>query len=113
MPMPSRSKKPLAAASLAAWILLLNRVPALAAERVREGLAGPGPLAAPASERPVHHYQLPPGPLGEVIAAFEAASGFKVTSPLDAIRDLPSPGVSGDYTAAQALRKLLESTGVT
>ncbi len=106
-------KRLFAAGALAGWTLAFNRVPALAEERVREGLAGTGPSSAPASEQPVLHYQIPPGPLGVVIAAFEAASGVTVTAPHEAIRDIQSPGVSGTYTATQALQKLLEGTGVT
>ena len=97
-----------ATGTLAAWTLVWNGAPALAEERVREGLAGTGPSSAPASEQPVLHYQIPPGPLGVVIAAFEAASGVTVTAPHEAIRDIQSPGVSGTYTAdpgaAQAAR---------
>jgi catecholate siderophore receptor len=106
-------KQLVAAGALAVWTLVFNRVPALAEERVREGLAGTGPSAAPVSGQPVLRYQIPPGPLGGVIAAFEAAASVEVTTATDSIRDVQSPGVSGEYTAAQALRKLLEGTGVT
>jgi catecholate siderophore receptor len=99
--------------ALAGWTLLLNRVPALAEERVHEALLGSGPESAPASVQPVLRYEIAPGPLGVVIPAFESASGVKVTYALESIRDVPSPGVSGVFTAEQALRRLLEGTRVT
>ncbi len=102
-----------AVGALAGWTLVLHRTPALAEERVREGLAGYGPESAPASAEPVLRYAIAAGPLGVVIPAFEAAAGVKVSFPVDSVRDIPSPGVTGVFTAEQALRKLLEGTGVT
>jgi catecholate siderophore receptor len=102
-----------AAGALAGWTLVVDPAPALSVERVKEGLAGSGPASAPTSSQPVLRYEVAAGPLGVVLPAFEAASGVKVSVPLDSVRDLPSPGVSGDFTAEQALRRLLQGTGVS
>ena len=80
---------------------------------MREGLAPSGPWSPPASVQPVVRYEIAASPLGLAIPAYEAASGVRVAVSLDSIRDIPSPGVSGVFTAEQALRKLLEGTGVT
>lgn len=56
-------------------------------------------------------FQISPGALAEVLAAFEKATGWRVVIP-DNIRDISSPGVSGDYTEEQALKQILRDTGV-
>ncbi len=56
-------------------------------------------------------FQIPPGALSEVLAAFEKSTGWRVEIP-DNIRDISSPGVSGDYTEEQALKLILQNTGV-
>lgn len=56
-------------------------------------------------------FQIPSGTLGEVLQAFEKATGWRVTIP-DNIRDIASAGVSGDYTEEQALKQILQNTGV-
>lgn len=58
------------------------------------------------------HFQIPPGTLGEVLEAFEKATGWRVIIP-DNIKDISSAGVSGDYTEEQALKQILQNTGVT
>jgi catecholate siderophore receptor len=100
------------AGAFAAWTLVVNRAPALAHERLRQGLAGTGPEGAPASSQPVLRYAIAPGPMSAVISAFESVASVRVTLP-DTLRELPSPGVQGELTAEQALRRLLESTGVS
>ena len=56
-------------------------------------------------------FQIPPGLLVEVLTAFEKSTGWRVEIP-DNIKDIPSPGVSGDYTEEQALKLILQNTGV-
>ena len=56
-------------------------------------------------------FQIPPGSLKEVLTTFEKATGWRVEIP-DNIRDISSPGVSGDYTEEQALKLILQNTGV-
>ena len=58
-------------------------------------------------------FDIPPGPLGDVLAAFEAATKVKVTVTVDSIRTLQSPGVSGLHTAERALEQILAGTGIT
>ena len=56
-------------------------------------------------------FDIAPGTLGEVLTAFEKATGWRVEIP-DAIRDIASAGVSGNYTEEQALKQILQNTGV-
>ena len=58
------------------------------------------------------YFNIPPGTLSEVLEAFEKASGWRVVIP-DNIRDINSAGVSGDYSEEQALKQILQKTGVT
>lgn len=57
-------------------------------------------------------FDIPAGTLEEVIAAFEKISGWRVIIP-DDVKSVGSQGVSGDYTNQQALKIILEETGVT
>jgi catecholate siderophore receptor len=61
----------------------------------------------------VVRFAIPAGPLGAAVVAFEAAASVRVSLTADFLRDLPCPGVSGVFTAEQALRRLLEGTGVS
>lgn len=67
---------------------------------------------------PALRFEIPPGPLSQVLSAFQATSGIKVLFAADAadtadkIASIASPGVSGLLPADQALQKLLEDTGV-
>jgi len=57
-------------------------------------------------------FNIPAGPLGDVLEAFKKVTGidFKVDKP--EIMDLGSAGVTGTFTAEQALQKILEGTGI-
>jgi catecholate siderophore receptor len=57
-------------------------------------------------------FDIPPGPLSEVLEAYQRASGVGVTYSLDAIRSIPSPGVSGILSFEQALNRVLAGTEV-
>ena len=57
-------------------------------------------------------FNIPAGTLEEVLTAFEKATGLRVVIP-DNIRNIGSPGVIGDYTEEQALKQILQNTGVT
>jgi hypothetical protein len=61
----------------------------------------------------IQRFDIPPGPLGDVLAAFEAATKVKVTVTVDSIRTLQSPGVSGLHTAERALEQILAGTGIS
>ncbi len=58
-------------------------------------------------------FDIPPGTLGEVINAFEKITGWRVVVSNDKIRDLPSPGVVGDFSDENAFKQLLKDTNVT
>ena len=59
----------------------------------------------------IKKFDIPAGTLGEVLAVFEKETGWRVSVP-DNIRDIASAGVSGDYTKEQALKQILQNTGV-
>jgi catecholate siderophore receptor len=70
------------------------------------------PASATAERQSAKRFDIPAGPLGEVIRALQAEAGISVTLSAPAIGDLPSPGVHGLYTTNHALDLLLNNTGV-
>ena len=58
-------------------------------------------------------FDIPAGSLESVLATFQKTSGLQVVIPNEAMRTLPSPGVSGRYSAEQALREVLRGTGLS
>src|SRR4051812_43562228 len=60
----------------------------------------------------IRRFYLPAGSLSEVLTAFEKLTGWRF-SVSDDIKNIPSQGVSGDYTEEQALKQILQNTGVT
>ena len=62
-------------------------------------------------ELPLLRFQIPPGALGGVLDAFTSATGLQVVMRNTSLRTVESPGVSGLYTAGQALTVLLAGTG--
>ena len=68
---------------------------------------------AAAEDRGVRRYDIPAGSLETVLAAYQAASGVTVTFAADLVRGITSPGVSGMFTAEQALKQLLEGSSLT
>src|SRR5258707_7194850 len=65
------------------------------------------------NELPLRRFEIPAGPLSEVLAAFQQATSIAVTVPNESIRDISSPGVVGQYTPRTALQKLLTGTGIS
>jgi catecholate siderophore receptor len=61
---------------------------------------------------PVFRLAINPGLLGETLAAFQKATGWKVEIPDPGMTTLPSKGVTGVLSAPQALRQILAGTGV-
>jgi catecholate siderophore receptor len=61
----------------------------------------------------VRRFDIPAGPLDSVLTSFERETGFSVNVSKEGMRQLFSPGVSGMFTADQALQKLLTDTGLT
>lgn len=64
------------------------------------------------SDMPARRFDIPAGPLGSALRAFETVTGLEVRLADEAIREVESPGVSGLLTADQALDRLLEGTSV-
>jgi len=58
-------------------------------------------------------FNIPTGTLSEVLAAFEKVTGLRVILPNDDYNNLPSKGVSGDFTSERALVQILDGTGLT
>jgi catecholate siderophore receptor len=61
---------------------------------------------------PPRRYDIPAGLMGTVLDAYQQRSGVQVTLPLQGVRDLRSSGVSGVYTAQQAIEQILKDTGM-
>jgi catecholate siderophore receptor len=58
-------------------------------------------------------FDIPPGPLETALATFQKLTELQVLVPNEKLRTIPSPGVSGVYTAERALAQILSGTGVT
>ena len=80
--------------------------------RLAMACAGGAPRAETPPQQPLRRFDLQPGPLGAVLAAFEQLTGVQVTVSLEAIRTIQSPGVTGTFTVEQALQQLLAGTSV-
>ncbi len=86
----------------------LSLVLALALDPVATMAQG-APAPASASMR---DFAIPRQPLDAALTAFSAATRLQVLVPGDMVRGVVSPGVSGNLTAADALRGLLAGTGL-
>src|SRR5687768_6014242 len=90
----------------------------LSAAFVASTVAGNAPRTAaaqaPVATAPVNavQFDIQAGPLTDVIAAFQTASGAKVTLALDSIGQIQSPGVIGRLTPERALQTLLAGTSL-
>ena len=60
--------------------------------RLAMARAGGAQRAETPQDQPLRRFDLQPGPLGAVIAAFEQLTGVKVTVSMEAIRTIQSPG---------------------
>jgi catecholate siderophore receptor len=67
---------------------------------------------APTDPPPVRRFDIAPGPLSAVLAAFARETGVTVTPANESIGALASPGVSGLYSVEDALKQMLSGTGV-
>jgi catecholate siderophore receptor len=61
---------------------------------------------------PTHRFDIPAGPLDGVLPVFERTTGYTVTLANERLRTISSKGVSGSFTADQALEKILADTGL-
>ena len=57
-------------------------------------------------------FDVPAGPLEEILPAFDSASGLRLVMANPSIGKVQSPG-AGEYTSGQALAHLLDNTGVS
>ncbi|HEY8460349.1 MAG TPA: TonB-dependent receptor plug domain-containing protein, partial [Blastocatellia bacterium] len=57
-------------------------------------------------------FDIPPGPLETVLAAFQKMTELQVLVPDEKLRAIQSPGVSGVYSPERALAQILSGTGV-
>ncbi len=61
---------------------------------------------------PTYRFNIPPGNLESVLSAFQALTGVRAEIDNPDIRTLSSAGVSGIFSAEQALKQLLAGTGL-
>ena len=81
---------------------------AIALARVR----GTAPSQQTQGQSEARRFDIPPGSMEAVIDAFQKLTGWTVIMPNEAMRGIPSTGLSGVYTPEQALKQLLTGTGV-
>jgi len=82
------------------------------AQEARGGTASMQPAGEAPGNLPVRRFSIAPGPLSSALSEFQKVSGLKITLLRTEIGGIQSPGVSGSFTAEQALNKLLAGTGV-
>ena len=68
------------------------------------------PASAPAGTP--RRFDIPPGPIGDAIIAFQRVTAVTVTLEIESIGSIQSPGASGAFSVEEALRALLTGTGV-
>ncbi len=81
---------------------------AVALARVR----GTTPSQQTQGQSEARRFDIPPGSMEAVLEAFQKLTGWIVIMPNEAMRGIPSTGLSGVYTPEQALKQLLTGTGV-
>lgn len=101
---PASPRLPLLAPTLLATAVLGLHAPLLPAQDA----AAASPSASAAR---IQRWNLPAGPLADVLGAFAARAGLFVAADGALTQGRTSPGVSGDMTAAEALSRLLTGTG--
>ena len=99
--------------ALVAYTVGNSRAVALAYVRDARGGGWQAASSPAQTQTPARRFDIPPGPLDAVLSAFQSVTGWRALVPIDAIRSISSPGVSGVYTVEQALKQLLAGTGVT
>lgn len=99
-----------AAGTLAAYAVMGGTRAAMAAEKVE-----PGGVGVPGATLPLKRFNIAAGPLDAALAAYEKTSGLKVkvTLPSGTLAGFTSLGVNGLYKEDEALRLLLDGTGLS
>jgi len=69
------------------------------------------PISTSAAATP-HRFEIPAGPLGDVVNAFQQVTGVTVAFQLDSLATIQSPGVSGFLDVRHALDELLVGTSL-
>src|ERR1700758_968540 len=100
----------IAAGTLAAYSVVGGAKSALAAKAKTD----PAATNAPEATLPLKKFDIAPGPLDGAIEAYERATGLKVqvVLPAGTLAGFDSPGVVGLYREDEALRLLLDGTGL-
>jgi len=107
--------RPLALAvplALAASLVVTAGCSAAAHAQAAEGQTGSAPEAQ-AQAGDVRQYDIPAGPLSEVLTRFSTESGIFLGGATDLAEGKRSPGLQGHYSVEQALRTLLSSSGLS
>ncbi len=109
-PKPKRSTL-LALGTLAAYTVMGASRPAVASMPNEDG---PASGEAPATTKPVKQFNIPAGPLDVAIAVYEQLTGLKIstTLPGGTLAPFDTHGVSGLHTVEEALKLLLDGTGL-
>ncbi|MBV7483074.1 TonB-dependent receptor [Bordetella sp. BOR01] len=74
--------------------------------------AGPARAQTAQAAPPLRTYQVPAGELGAALARFADQAGITVLFQPDAVRGRHSAGLQGAYPVPEALRRLLDGTGL-
>ncbi len=103
----------IAAGTLAAYAVMGGTRQALAYEE-KVGGAGAGAAGGAEASLPLKRFNIGAGPLDEAIAAYEKATGLtvKVVLPAGTLAGFKSQGVEGLYPEEEAMRLLLDGTGL-
>jgi len=100
----------IAMGTLAAYAAMGGNRPALAAA----AKADPNGEGSPVAALPLKRFNIPPGPLDEVLTAYEKETGLRVKDllPAGTLPGFQSHGVVGLYREDEALRLILDGTGL-
>lgn len=91
--------------------MLALQMPAASPAQAEELRKPDAQTIAAAAER--HHFAIPRQRLDMAMAAFSLASGMQYFIDARLTQGVISPGLDGDFTTDEALRQLLQGTGVT
>lgn len=74
------------------------------------------PLVLPSlayAEKQVQAYNIPAGPLEQVLGRYAQAAGAPISLQSQQLRGLTSPGINGTYTVLEGFAQVLRGTGLT
>jgi catecholate siderophore receptor len=103
----------MAIGTLAAYGIVVPAKPAICYMQDRSGIPESNEPDGQSVTLPLRRFDIPGGALKDAATKFEAASGVKVHFANGGIAAIDSKGVIGLYTAEEALRLLLDGTGVS